>query len=115
YFNAMNTGSGQNLNWFFQNWFFTNNYIDLKINNAKKQNGFYNLAIENVGGFAIPFDVKVTYADGTTSLMHETPAIWKTNEEMQVIKISDKKNISSIELDNGIFLDFTPGDNIWKG
>ena len=25
YFNSMNTGSGQNLNWFFNNWFFSNN------------------------------------------------------------------------------------------
>lgn len=31
YFNSMNTGSGKNLNWFFNNWFYTNNYIDLKI------------------------------------------------------------------------------------
>ncbi len=114
YFNAMNTGSGQNLNWFFTNWFFTNNYIDLKINNAKKQNNYYDVTVENVGGFAIPFNVKITYGDGSTSLMHETPAIWKTNEKEQILKVSTKKNISTIELDGGIFMDYTPEDNIWK-
>ncbi len=114
YFNAMNTGSGQNLNWFFQNWFFTNNYIDLKIDKAKKQNGYYDLTVENVGGFAIPFDVKVIYHDGSSSLIHEIPAIWLKNQKKQTLKISTKKNISSIELDGGIFMDFTPDDNIWK-
>ncbi|MEO8108620.1 MAG: M1 family metallopeptidase [Ginsengibacter sp.] len=114
YFNAMSTGSGQNLNWFFQNWFFTNNYIDLKIDNAKKQNGYYDLTVENVGGFAIPFDVKVTYEDGSTSLMHQTPAIWQKNQKEQILKIATKKNISAIELDGGIFMDYTPEDNIWK-
>ncbi len=39
YFNCMSTGSGQNLNWFFHNWFFTNNYIDLKIDTIKKEKG----------------------------------------------------------------------------
>ena len=114
YFNAMSTGSGQNLNWFFTNWFFTNNYIDLKIANSKKQNGYYDVTVENVGGFAIPFDVKITYEDGSTSLMHETPATWQKNERKQTIKISTKKAISVIGLDVGIFMDYTPEDNAWK-
>jgi aminopeptidase N len=36
YFNSMNTGSGKNLNWFFHNWFYTNNYIDLKVGKFHK-------------------------------------------------------------------------------
>ena len=113
YFNAMSTGSGQNLNWFFNNWFFTNNYIDIAIENVKKHNGFYNVAVRNAGGFAIPFDVKIVYDDGTTSSMHETPATWQKNEKEQMIKISASKSIKSIQLDGGIFMDFTPLDNIW--
>ena len=114
YFNCMNTGSGQNLNWFFKNWFFSNHYIDLKVDTIKKQNDFYTVNVKNVGGFAIPFDIKITYADGETNIMHETPEVWKNNETKQVFKISSKKIIKSVELDGGIFMDYTPGDNIWK-
>ena len=114
YFNCMSTGSGQNLNWFFTNWFFTNNYIDLKIDTIKKEKGFYMVNIKNVGGFAIPFDVKIDYADGQTAIMHETPAVWKKNEKEQVLKISTNKIIKSVALDGGIFMDYTPEDNIWK-
>ncbi len=114
YFNAMNTGSGQNLNWFFHNWFFTNNYIDLKIDTVKREKDFYTVNVKNVGGFAIPFDVKIIYADGQTASLHESPAIWKNNQQHQLFKISSKKIIKSIELDGGIFMDYTPDDNTWK-
>jgi hypothetical protein len=67
-----------------------------------------------VGGFAIPFDVKISYADGQTAIMHETPAVWEKNEKEQVLKISTKKIIKSVALDGGIFMDYTPDNNIWK-
>jgi hypothetical protein len=115
YFNAMNTGSGQNLNWFFNNWFFTNNYIDLKIDTIERDKGFYTIKIKNVGGFAIPFDIKIEYADGQIAMIHETPAIWQKNEKEQLFKISTNKIIKSVKVDGGIFMDYTPADNIWKG
>jgi hypothetical protein len=114
YFNAMNAGAGQNLNWFFNNWFFTNNYIDLKIDTLKKENGFYTVNVKNIGGFAIPFDVKIIYADGHAATMHETPAVWKNNQKEQLFKISTTKIIKSVKLDGGIFMDYTPEDNVWK-
>lgn len=114
YFNCMNTGSGQDLNWFFNNWFFTNNYIDLKVDTIKKEKDFYTVNVKNVGGFAIPFDIKIKYADGQSATMHETPAVWKNNQKKQVFKISSKKIIKSVELDGGIFMDYTPEDNTWK-
>ena len=114
YFYAMNAGSGKELNWFFNNWFFTNNYIDLKITAVKKQTNDYAVTIKNAGGFAIPFDIKITYEDGDVAVTHQTPAIWEANQKQQLIKIPAKKNIKSITLDGGIFLDYTPDDNIWQ-
>ena len=114
YFYSFNAGAGQDLNWFFNNWYFSNNYLDLKIKDVKKQTGFYNLTVENVGGFAMPFDVKISYEDGTSETMHQTPGIWQKNQKEQIVKIPTKKTIRSVELDGGIFMDYTPGDNIWK-
>ncbi len=114
YFNAMNTGSGQNLNWFFNNWFFTNNYIDVKIADVKKDKNGYLLTVKNVGGFAIPFDVQIVYADGEKATLHQTPALWQNNQQAQTVSINTKKTIQSITLDGGIFMDYTPADNSWK-
>lgn len=115
YFNSMNTGSGQNLNWFFQNWFFTNNYLDLKLEGIKKVPGKSSVSIYNTGGFAIPFDVKIDYEDGSSSVQHFTPAVWKSGAKRITLNLNATKgkSIQKITLDNGIFMDATPEDNSW--
>jgi hypothetical protein len=112
YFNSMNAGSGKNLNWFFNNWFYTNNYIDLKIAYVMEQDKQLVLTVENVGGFAVPFDVVLTYEDGTTEKGHFTPAVWEKDQKITNLNIPVKKKIKSINLDGGIFMDYTPDDNL---
>jgi len=112
YFNSMNAGSGKNLNWFFNNWFYTNNYIDLKINSISQEKNQMVLTVDNVGGFAIPFDVVLTYEDGTTEKGHFTPAVWEKDQKQANLNIPSKKKIKSINLDGGIFMDYTPDDNL---
>jgi hypothetical protein len=109
YFNCMNSGAGKNLNWFFNNWFFTNNYIDLEVKNVAKN----IVSVENVGGFAIPFDVNIAYVDGTKETLHQTPSIWETNAKSVTIPLKNKKQIQEVALEGGIFMDATPNNNIW--
>jgi hypothetical protein len=109
YFNSINTASGKNLDWFFNNWFFTNNYIDLSVKNVSKN----LVSVENVGGFAIPFDVNVVYTDNSTETVHETPAIWQANQKTATIALKGKKEIKKISLEGGIFMDATPKNNTW--
>ncbi|RZJ87953.1 MAG: M1 family peptidase [Chryseobacterium sp.] len=113
YFNSMNTGSGQNLNWFFQNWFFTNNYLDLAIGKTEISSGKATFVIKNVGGFAIPFDILVTDMEGKTETIHKTPAVWKVNQKEFTMTITTNRKIKSIALDNGIYVDATPNDNVY--
>jgi len=114
YFNSMSTGSGKNLNWFFYNWFFTNNYIDLNLQNVTKDNGGYVVAIQNIGGFAVPFDIKVTYADGSTQSFHQTPIVWQSNQQQISVHIKTTKAIKSATLDGGIFMDADTRNNSWN-
>lgn len=111
YFNSMNSVSGKNLNWFFNNWFFTNYYIDLSLQNVSKINGGYTAIIKNIGGFAVPFDVKLTYADGTTESIHQTPAVWEKNQKQTTITLKTDKVIKSAVLDGGIFMDADVSNN----
>lgn len=113
YFNSMNSGSGRNLNWFFNNWFFTNYYDDLALENVTKSAAGYKADVKNVGGFVIPFDVKVTYADGKTESFHQTSAVWEKNQKQIAIMIKTTKAIKTVELDNGIFMDADESNNKW--
>jgi hypothetical protein len=113
YFNSMNTGSGKDLNWFFNNWFFTNYYIDLNLQKVAKTKDGYNLSIQNIGGFAVPFDVKLTYTDGTTENLHQTPIVWQKNQKQISVNIKTNKTIKSAVLDGGIFMDADESNNKW--
>ncbi len=114
FFNSMSNVSGQDLSWFFNNWFFTNYYIDLELKSATKNNGGYTLAINNIGGFSVPFDVKVIYSDGTTETLHQTPIIWKADQKKTSVNVKTTKTIQSITLDGGIFMDADVKNNTVK-
>jgi hypothetical protein len=106
FFNSMSNASGQDLTWFFHNWFFTNNYIDL----AVTANG-PTVTVQNIGGFAVPFDVLVEYTDGTKATLHQSPAVWQANQQQAVLTLP--KAVKSVRLDGGIFMDANERDNAW--
>ena len=72
-----------------------------------------SVEIKNEGGFAIPFDVVISYTDGTKETIHETPAIWEANQKMTTINLKGSKKITAITIDGGLFMDATPLDNTW--
>lgn len=111
FFGSMNTGSGEDLNWYWNNWFFSNNYIDLKLKSFKKTGNKITIDVQNTGGFAIPFDVVAEFTDGSSEKKHFTPAVWKKNQKETRVELNYAKKISRIRLDGGIFMDYTPEDN----
>jgi hypothetical protein len=113
YFYSMETGSGQHLDWFFYNWFFTPGYIDLDLDKADKTANGYTLNIKNIGGFAVPFDVIATYDDGSTESFHQTPGVWEPDQKETSVKIKTTKTVKSLKLDGGIFMDANENDNTW--
>ncbi|GAA3974499.1 M1 family metallopeptidase [Hymenobacter antarcticus] len=105
YFNTMNSATGQDLSWFFTNWFFTNNYIDLAVGPVSGT----SVTIQNIGGFAVPFDMAVEYTDGSKATLHQSPAIWQANQQQAVITVP--KAVKSVKLEGGIFMDANEKDN----
>lgn len=111
FFYSFNDASGKNLNWFWNNWFFSNGYDDLAVKNVKKTSNGYDITIQNVGGFAIPFNIKITYNDGNVYNRHQTPIIWKNDQRQATINIKTNKTIRSLTIDNGIWMDANKEDN----
>jgi hypothetical protein len=109
FFYSFNDASGRNLNWFWNNWFFSNGYIDLALRQVRSG----TLTIENVGGFDAPFDVIVTYTDGSTKTWHQTPEVWSSGKRTIEVKVPTTQAVKSVKLDGGIFMDATPKDNLW--
>jgi hypothetical protein len=114
FFNTFSNASGKDLNWFWNNWYFSHNYIDLSLSNAAETPGGYSLTIQNIGGMATPFDVIINYTDGTTERVHQTPSVWQNNQKEIKLNVTTKKNVRSIKLDGGIFMDANEENNMWK-
>ena len=124
FFYSFNDASGKNLNWFWNNWFFTGNYLDIGIDSVSEENASLGgkmhhvaiITIRNIGGFAIPFDIVLHYTDGTSSVKHEIPGIWEKDQRLATlwVDIDKGKQIASVDLKTGIFVDANPKDNVWK-
>ena len=109
----MRDASGRNLDWFWNNWFFSNHYIDLAVASVTRAGGGYTVVLNNVGGMAAPVDLRLRYADGSTETLHQTPAIWQADPRRATVRVATGKVLQSLELDGGIFMDARPADNRW--
>lgn len=113
-FYTFNDVAGKNLNWFWNNWFFSTYYIDLAFTGVKKNGNDYMINIQNVGGMAAPVDVIAEYKDGTTEKFHQTPAIWMNDQTHATVKIPAKRSVKRFKLDGGIFMDADRSNNSWS-
>lgn len=112
-FNSFNDLTGKNLNWYWQNWFFTNYYPDLALKSVTPSATGFTAVIDNIGGFAIPTNLMVEYADGTKDKIHQTAAIWEKNQKQAKLIVLTKKKIQYVKLDNGIYMDADESNNTW--
>jgi hypothetical protein len=114
FFYTFNDVTGRNLNWFWNAWYFSNNYIDLAISDVTRSSGGYSVTIDNVGGIPAPLDLEARYADGTSQVIHETPAIWEANLRRATASIPTKKSLETLVLNTGIWMDADSTNNRWS-
>ena len=113
FFNTFNNVTGKDLNWFWNNWYFTNGYIDLGVKSVMKDRGGYSVVIDNIGGFVAPVDVQLHFTDGSTQTAHQTPAIWQANQKQATVHVATTKTAQSLTLAGGIFADADTTNNTW--
>jgi len=114
FFYSINNVSGKNLNWFWQSWYFSNNYIDLGIGKVKIERKKIIVTINNIGGMPAPVNIIVKTKDGSTKTFHQTSEIWQKNAKQAVVVLKNLKDVTSITLDGGIFMDADISNNSWK-
>ncbi len=114
FFDTFDAVSGQNLDWFWTDWFFGNAYIDLGVERVAKTHGGYTVVIRNIGGMDAPVDLKLQYADGSHDVVHETSAIWRADQRQASVTVHTAKSLTSLTLDGGIWMDADTTNNGWK-
>jgi aminopeptidase N len=113
-FNTFNDATGQNLNWFWQSWFFSGGHTDHAIERVAPRRGGYTITLGNRGRWPAPVDLEMRYTDGTTQTLHQTPAIWSSGSASAAVTLTTTKRLESVRLNGGIFVDADTTNNNWR-
>lgn len=114
FFNCMNTGSGENLDWFWKRWFFDSGVPDLAISSVKKIQNQYTVIITSIGSKPVPVDLTIYYTSGDTSHIHRSVACWKDGNKTVAIRFRPKRRLKKIELGNDYDADTDKRNNRWR-
>ena len=115
----MNNGVGEDLNWFWKEWFYTNWTTDQAVtavnyvNNDPSEGAL--ISIENKGKMTLPVIVSIVQAGGNSETIQLPVEIWQRGGNW-TFKYASKSKIEKITLDPGNVLpDVDRKNNEWKG
>ncbi|GAA3929774.1 M1 family metallopeptidase [Hymenobacter algoricola] len=111
FFNSMNAGAGQNLNWFWQRWFFDGGYPDLALQSVTPQ----SIVVQAKGTKPVPVDLTITFADNTTQKIHRSVAVWQAGNTTVTVPVDGGKAVKKVVLGSTYVPDNNKVDNVWEG
>jgi len=118
FFRTMNDAAGEDLNWFWKEWFFTSWNLDQAVTDVKyvKNDPAAGalITLENLGGMALPVAIKVTEQNGTVQQIKLPVEVWQRGAKW-VFKCNSTTKITSVILDPERQLpDTDRGNNIYR-
>ncbi len=117
FFNCMNNAAGEDLNWFWKEWFFTKWTLDQAITNVTYVDNDPAkgalITVENKGKMILPLIVKVIEKNGITGTVQLPVEIWQRGSTW-TFKYASKNKIEKVILDpEMVFPDVNRKNNEW--
>jgi hypothetical protein len=113
-FNTFSDVSGQDLNWYWQAWYFLSGGIpDMAINTVKKVDSGYEVIVENKGNFPLPIVLSFYNGETLVKTITEPAAKWKGHKKTIKINSNTAENITRITLGTAYIPDANQGDNVF--
>ncbi len=118
FFHCINNAAGEDLNWFWKEWFFTTwkldqavtvvNYVD----NDPSKGAL--ISIDNKGGMILPAIVKIVQSNGETATIQLPAEIWQRSGTW-TFKYPSKNKIDKVILDpENVLPDMDRKNNVWS-
>lgn len=117
FFNHMENVSGENLSWFFKNWFYGTGNIDLAIQGIRQnqEKNAFIVTLANKGDIPMPVKLKITHRDGTVENKTLPVEIWQRGDTWSFLLDTDVLP-KSIEIDPDKLLpDVNSSNDAWPG
>lgn len=113
FFNSINAGSGKDLNWFWNNWFFEKNVPDLAISNVNNRKLNYSVEISSPGTLAVPIHLTIIYENGSKETITKDISCWANGRKPINLKFKAKMKVKQLVLGNAYDVDINPENNKW--
>lgn len=114
FFNYFENVTGENLNWFWRTFFYSNGNIDLAIDSVEKRENGTRITFLNNGEIPMPITFEVTFSDGSKQIERLPVEIWQRNSQWIYLLNSDKE-VTKVEIDpEGFLPDKNASDNVWS-
>lgn len=110
FYNAFNSFTGQDLNWYWENWFFEKNHADLAVLGIEKG----AVVLYNRGKLMLPVYLDIEYEDGTNRIIEKKLSVWKTGNRELHIPVKNADQIVRISLGNDKIIDVDQSNNHWS-
>ncbi len=117
FFNTMENVAGEELDWFWQGWFYSNKVLDQAVRDVRYPNddpahgGIIEL--RNEGGLVMPVLLRIEETDGDTSNLHLPVEIWQRGKSW-TFKVDTDSKIESVVLDpRGMMPDVNRTNSRW--
>lgn len=114
FFNYMENATGEDLNWFWKSWFYTNGNVDLAIDTVEKKANGTHITFLNNGEIPMPVVFEVTFEDGSKVTKKLPVEIWQRGSQWTYL-LKSEKTVTKVQIDpEGFLPDMNLKDNVWE-
>jgi hypothetical protein len=119
FFRTMNNESGEDLSWFWKEWFYNNWELDMAVESVSYTSGNAkngaDILIANLQKMAMPFTLQILLKDGSKQRVEIPVEIWMQGST-HTIHLQTTQPIQSVIIDpENILPDSNRKNNVWKG
>jgi hypothetical protein len=116
FFMTMNRELGQNLDWFWNAWWFTTETFDQAIAAVAQPAGALRVTIDDRGDMAMPVLLRVTFADGATTMLGAPASVWFDGRRRTIVTMPLRgRRVARLALDpENRFQDLDRSNNTWS-
>ncbi|MBN2350780.1 MAG: M1 family metallopeptidase [Bacteroidales bacterium] len=103
----------EDLNWFWNRWFFQPGWPDPGILSVDPVEGGYRITIKNHGQLPVPVYLTLIYIDDSTEIITRSPGVWKDSNSLS-IQVFTEKQLKEVQLGNDLIPDLNAENNTFK-
>ena len=114
FFRLMRDQSGMELDWFWRGWIYTTSRLDQGVDSVStRKDGGSNVFLTNRATMVMPAELKLTFGDGTTSVVKLPIEMWNLGDAF-MYQVPGTKRVTRVELDPRVALpDINRANNVW--